>query len=59
MAITPNPKKDPRPIPVTVRLSKKGADQLRRLSELLNKSQGEIVDELVQEEFRAQEKKAR
>ncbi len=57
MAISANPKKELRPIPVTIRLSKRGADQLRKLSEFLNKSQGEIVDELVSAEFKAQEKK--
>lgn len=59
MALTPNPKKDPRPVAVTIRLSKRGTEQLRKLSAILNQSQGEIVDQLIDAEFKVQERKSR
>ncbi len=59
MAIQPNPKKEPRPVAVTVKLSKRGAEQLRHLADILNKSQGEIVDALVAIEFKSHEKKGK
>jgi hypothetical protein len=59
MAIKPKPKPESRPIVVTIRLSKRAAEQLTRLSQSLNKSAGEIVEELITEEFKVQEKKNR
>lgn len=43
------PKKDPRPVPITVRLSKKSADALKLLSKEHNMSQADVIEHLLME----------
>jgi hypothetical protein len=51
MALPSLPKKEPRPVPVTVRLSKRAADQLKTLAKEHNMSQADVMEHLLQTEF--------
>jgi hypothetical protein len=52
MALPSLPKKEPRPIPVTIRLSKRAADQLKTLAKEHNMSQADVMEHLLQTEFK-------
>lgn len=57
MALPSLPKKEPRPVAVTVRLSKKAAEQLKTLAREHNMSQADVIEHLLQTEFKAWEGK--
>jgi hypothetical protein len=57
MSLPRRPKKDPRTEPVTVRLSKRSADQLRSLAKSHNISQADVVEYLLLQEFKAFQKR--
>lgn len=52
MALPSLPKKEPRSVPVTVRLSKKASDQLKTLAKEHNLSQADVIEHLLQSEFK-------
>jgi hypothetical protein len=57
MALPSLPKKEPRPVPVTVRLSKRASEQLRTLAKEHNMSQADVIEYLLQIEFKSWESK--
>ena len=57
MALPMNPKKEPRPVAVTVRLSKASADLLKSLAKDHNMSQADVIEYLVREESEKGKKK--
>ena len=57
MALPTNPKKDPRPVAVSLKLSKRAVDALRALSKAHNMSQGEVVEHLVLQELKESKSK--
>lgn len=46
------PKKEPRPIPLTVRISRKSSEQLKALAREHNLSQADVIEHLIQQEFK-------
>lgn len=57
MSLPSRPKKELRPIAVTTRLSKKSAEQLKTLAKEHNISQADVLEYLIQHEFKEFEKK--
>ena len=57
MPLPMKPKKEPRPIPVTVRLSKRAVDSLKELANKNNLSQADVIEYLIQQEIKHSEKK--
>lgn len=57
MALIKMPKKEPRPSAVTVRLSKKAVEHLKTLAKEHNRSQADVVEFLIQQEFKSYESK--
>lgn len=57
MALPSLPKKEPRPVPVTVRLSKTAAERLKELARSHNLSQADVIEYLIAQEFTASQKK--
>lgn len=51
MALPSKPKKDPRPTPVTVRLSELAVEYLKILAEDHNLSQADVVEHLIRQEY--------
>jgi len=51
MVLPSRPKKEPRTEPVTVRLSKQSADQLRTLAREHNISQADVIEHLLEGEY--------
>lgn len=58
MSLPSAQKKDPRPIPVTVRLSKKAVEMLKSLAEDHNLSQADVIEYLIKHEYQAIKKKS-
>jgi len=52
MVLTKMPKKDPRPVAVTVRLSKTAVDQLKVLAKEHNQSQADVMEHLIRQEYK-------
>jgi len=52
MSLPKLPKKEPRVVPVSVRLSKNTAEQLKTLAKEHNLSQADVLEYLVQNEFK-------
>ena len=52
MVLRPLPKKDPRPKALTVRVSTKTYEQLLQLAEANNLSQADVIEQLLEEEYR-------
>lgn len=57
MALPSLPKKEPRPVPITIRLSKRAAEQLRTLARAHNMSQADVIEHMLGEEYKFFEKK--
>lgn len=58
MALPIIPKKEPKPIAVSFRLSRTAVDCLKKLSEAHNLSQADVIEYLVKQEYKTfQEKK--
>lgn len=57
MSLPKMPKREPRPVPITVRLSKKAVDQLKSMAKENNLSQADVLEHLIQQEFNASDKK--
>jgi predicted transcriptional regulator len=53
------PKKNPRPVAVTVRLSKEAVNQLKELADAHNMSQADIVEHLLAIEHDAYKKRSK
>jgi hypothetical protein len=51
------PKKDPRPVAVTVRLSKRSSEQLRSLAKDHNMSQADVIEHLLKQEYKTFKKR--
>lgn len=52
MALQVIPKKEPRPIAVSVRLSKTAAEYLKKLAQAHNMSQADVIEHLLREEWK-------
>jgi hypothetical protein len=59
MTLPTKPKKEPRPIPVTVRLSKRAVESLKELANKNNLSQADVIEYLIQQEKKHSEKKGK
>lgn len=60
MALPVVPKKEPKPVAVSVRLSRTAAEYLRKLAEAHNMSQADVIETLLRQEFKIwQEKKVK
>jgi len=57
MPLPRRPKREPRSEAVTVRLSKRSADQLRSLAKSHNISQADVVEHLLQQEYKQFQKR--
>lgn len=57
MALPKYEKKDPRPIAVTVRLSAKAVDALKKMAKDHNMSQADVIEYLIKQEFKTLETK--
>lgn len=53
MALPVIPKKDPRPVARTFKLSEKSADWLKRASRDHNMSQADVIEHLIQQEMKS------
>lgn len=51
MSLKVLPKKEPRPVAVSLRLSKTATDYLKKLAEAHNMSQADVIENLVKEEW--------
>lgn len=51
MSLPSMPKKEPRPIAVTIRLSKVAVEQLKKLANTHNLSQADVIEHLIREEY--------
>lgn len=58
MTLPMKPKKDPRPIAVTVRLSKRASDALKTLAKKNNLSQADVIEYLIDHEMKHSGKKS-
>lgn len=56
MALPTIPKKENRSVPMTIRLTKRGAEALRSLAKDHNMSAGQVVEHLVNQEILTQKK---
>lgn len=56
MSLPKLPKKEPRPVAVTLRLSKKVADGLKTLARDHNMSQADVVEYLIRQEVEGKKK---
>ena len=56
MALPKKPKQEPRPIAVTVRLSKKAVDSLKALAKDNNLSQADVIEHLILQESEGKKK---
>ncbi len=52
MALPTRPKRDPKAISISLRVSKRAADQLKALAGAHNLSQADVVEHLVAQEFK-------
>lgn len=57
MTLPTLPKKDPRTVSMSFRVSKRTAEQLKSLAKDHNMSQADVIDFLIQQEFKTQELK--
>ena len=57
MTLPTKPQKEPRPIQLTVRLSKRVIEALKELAEKHNLSQADVIEHLVLQELKHAEKK--
>lgn len=57
MTLPVKPKKEPRPVPISFRLSKKAVDSLRAMAKSNNLSQADVLEHLIQQEYKQFEKK--
>lgn len=58
MTLPKAPKKNPRPVSVTVRLSVSASDQLKVLAESHDLSQADVIEHLIKTEYRKWQKKS-
>lgn len=60
MALKVKPKKESKPVSISMRVSKTAAECLKKLAEAHNMSQADVVENLLREEFKAwQDKKGK
>jgi hypothetical protein len=59
MSLPTKPKRDPRPIAVTVRLSETTAGRLKALAQEHNLSQADVIEYLINVEYEASEKRSK
>lgn len=57
MALQPAPRKEPRPIPVSIRLSRTTVQYLKEMGKSYNLSQADIIEQLINDEWKRALKK--